>query len=222
MIPMLSDEHRQAIADTLVDREVDHEQVKQVFLQLERISEGYRILERDRKLDHPNKAKALIRQEQISELIAWKRSYRENLCGQLNDFRQYPIAGHDEIEPELCRLIHEVESELSNLEAVRQQICSHIDNLDTAIRRFQRNSNPHRENMYIGLLRIWTDIIGSKPTYNRSPLGGPPYGPLIDFFRACLTPILGDKTRSAYGIADIIDRVRDPEGYAKRKKHKTT
>jgi len=215
---MLSDEHRQAIEDTLVDRKVDREQVEQVFLQLERIYEGYQALERDRELNPPpNKARLQQERERISvsELI----TQRENLCRQLNDFRH---SGHDEIEQELCRLIHEVESELSNLEAVRRRICSHIENLDAAIRRFQRNNNPHRENMYIGLLRIWTDIIEGKPTFNRPPNGGPPYGPLIDFFRACLTPILGDKTRGAHGIADIIDRVRDPEGHAKRKKRKTT
>jgi hypothetical protein len=132
------------------------------------------------------------------------------------------MSGHDEIEPELYRIIRDVESELANLQMVRRRIYSHIDNLDASIRKFDRKSNPYRENMYIGLLRIWTDTIGGKPTFNRPPQGGQPYGPLIDFFCACLTPILGDKTRGAYGIADIIDRVRDPEGHAKRKRRKTT
>jgi hypothetical protein len=204
---MLSDAHRQAIADALVDREVD---LERVYLQLERISEGYEILERGRELNPPNKARLQEQEREriISELITWKRGYRENLNGQLNDFRQHPIAGHDEIEPELCRIIRGVESELANLEAVRQRICSHIDNLDAVIRQFRGKRNPYRENMYIGLLRIWTDIIGGKPTYNRPPLGGPPYGPLIDFFRACLISILNDKTPGAHGIAKIIDRIR--------------
>jgi hypothetical protein len=216
---MLSDTHRQAIADTLVDREVD---LKQVYLQLERISEGYRILEHDRKLDQPNKARLQEqkRERTISDLITWKRGYRENLNGQLNDFQQHPVAGHDEIELELSRIIREVESELTNLEAVRQRICSHINNLDATIRKFHGRSNPHRENMYIGVLRIWTDIIGDELAYSRSPNGGLPCGPLIRFFQACLIPILLDKTPGVSGLADIIDRVRNPEQHAERTKRK--
>jgi hypothetical protein len=211
---MLSDAHRQAIADTLVNRGVD---LEQVYLQLERISEGYQILERDRELDRSNRIRLQHEEERVSELIAWSKGYRANLHANLNDFQQHPIAGHDEIEPELCRLIREVESELASLEIMRRRIQFAVSNLDAVAHRFRGKSNPYREHLYIGVLRIWTDIVKEKLKYSRPPTGGLPYGPLINFFHACLMPILNDKTPSASGLAGIIDRIRNPERYAKRK-----
>lgn len=211
---MLSEAHRQAIADTLVDRDVDP---KQVYLQLECISEGYQILERDRELDRVNKIRLQHEEERVSGLITWSEGYRANLHAHLNDLQQHPIAGHDEVEPELCRLIREVESELANFEMARRRIQSGINSLDAVAHRFRGKSNPYREHLYIGVLRIWTDIVKEKLKYSRPPTGGLPYGPLINFFHACLMPILNDKTPSASGLASIIDRIRDPERYAKRK-----
>jgi hypothetical protein len=211
---MLSDAHRQAIADTLVDREVDPEQV---YLQLECISKGYQILERDHELDRSNRIRLQHEEERVSESITWLEGYRVNLQTHLNDFQQHPIAGHDEIEPELCRRIREVESELASLEIRRRRIQSAVSNLDTIAHRFRGKSNPYRKHLYIGVLRIWTDIVGGELAYSRSPKGGLPYGPLIRFFRACLLPILNDKTPGASGLANIIDGVRNPKRHTKRK-----
>jgi hypothetical protein len=211
---MLSEAHRQAIADTLVDREVDPEQV---YLQLECISEGYQILERDRGLNRSNRARLQHEEEQVSQLITRSEGYRVNLHAHLNDFQRHPITGHDEIQPELCRLIREVESELASLEIMRRRIQVAINNLDVAADRFHGKSNPYRKHLYIGVLRIWTDIVGGELAYSRSPKGGLPYGPLIRFFRACLLPILNDKTPGASGLANIIDGVRNPKRHTKRK-----
>jgi hypothetical protein len=217
---MLSDMHRQAIVDAIGDRKVD---LEQVFLQLERIYEGYQALERDRELNPPNKARGKVEaRDLILELITLWRGDRDNLHTQLSNYQHHTVSGLDEIEQELCRMIQKLESELTTLEAMQRYICSHIDNLDAEVRKFRGNSKPHRENMYAGLLRVWTDIIGGELKFNRPPPGGQPYGPLIDFLHACLTPILGDKMRSTHGIADIIDRVRNPERHAKRKKRKPT
>jgi hypothetical protein len=202
---MLSDAHRQAIADTLVNCEVD---LERVYLQLERILEGYQILERDRELNPDTLSHLQREQERISELITRWRWRKEDLRMQLDDFQQHPIAGHDEIEPELCQLIHEVETELTNLETIQRRIHSHIDNLNALIRKFRGKSNPYRENMYVGVLRVWTDIIGRELTYSRSPRGGPPYGLLLQFFHVCLLPILNDKTPRAERLSKIIDRER--------------
>lgn len=70
---------------------------------------------------------------------------------------------------------------------------------------FGRRQNPHREFLYWGVMRVWTDRLGGELRYSNSPEVG---GPLVRFLVACVEPILGDKTPGA-GIADIIDRERD-------------
>ena len=75
--------------------------------------------------------------------------------------------------------------------------------------------NPHREFLYWGVMRVWTDRLGGKLRYSNSPEGST-HGPLVRFFVACVEPILGDKTPGA-GIADIIDRERDGSGRDRRR-----
>jgi hypothetical protein len=70
---------------------------------------------------------------------------------------------------------------------------------------FGRRQNPHREFLYWGIMRVWTDRLGGKLRYSNSP---GPSGPLVQFFLACVEPILGGETPGA-GIADIIDRERE-------------
>jgi hypothetical protein len=72
---------------------------------------------------------------------------------------------------------------------------------------FSRRKNPHREFLYWGVLRVWTDRLGGELRYSKSPNKGPS-GPLVRFFMACVEPILGDKTPGV-GIADVIDRERE-------------
>jgi hypothetical protein len=204
---VLTDEHRRAIAETLVGREVD---LARVCRQLESALEGYQVLEQDRKLKPPRKARDRRQhtRELISQLVIGLRGDPEGLLAQLKDIRQNPIAGHDELEPELVRIIREQELELATLEAMRRRVDSHIENLDTLCRAFDKKRNPYRKNLYIGVLRIWTDIVGDTPTYSRPWAGGgEPFGPLINFFHACLAPVLGDKMPGPHGIAAIIDRV---------------
>jgi hypothetical protein len=71
---------------------------------------------------------------------------------------------------------------------------------------FGRRQNPHREFLYWGVMRVWTDRLGGKLRYSNSPEG--PSGPLVRFFVACVEPILRKQTPQA-GIADIIDRERE-------------
>jgi hypothetical protein len=202
---VLTDEHRRAIAETLVGRDVE---LELVYRQLEYAWAGYHALEQDRKLNPPKKARDQQQhtRELILELVIKARSDRDGWLAQLEDIRQNPIASHDELEPELCRILREQELELATLEALQRRIDSHIENLDTLV---HRKGNPYRKNLYIGVLRIWTDIIGDKLTYQRPwASGGEPFGPLIDFFTACLRPVLGDKMPGPHGIAAVIDRVK--------------
>lgn len=205
---VLTDEHRRAIAETLEGRDVE---LERVYRQLDYALEGYQVLEQDRKLNPPQEARDRRQhtRELLSELVIELRDDQEELLARLKDFQQRPIAGHDEVEPELCRLIHEQELELATLEALRRRVDSHIDNLDAMGRRFHGKSHPYRKNLYIGVLRIWTDIVRDELTYNRPwASGGEPFGRLIDFFHACLAPVLGDKMPGPHGIAAIIDRVK--------------
>jgi hypothetical protein len=72
-------------------------------------------------------------------------------------------------------------------------------------RAFRGTQDPHREFLYWGVLRVWTDRLGRELKYSMSRRGKPG-GPLVRFFTACVAPVLGvDETPQA-GIADIIDR----------------
>jgi hypothetical protein len=71
---------------------------------------------------------------------------------------------------------------------------------------FGGRQNPHREFLYWGVMRVWTDRLRGELRYSNSPEG--PSGPLVRFFVACVEPILGKQTPGA-GIADIIERERE-------------
>jgi hypothetical protein len=75
-------------------------------------------------------------------------------------------------------------------------------------RAFGRRQNPHREFLYWGVMRVWTDQLGGELRYSKSPEKRLPSGPLIRFLVACVEPILGDETPGA-GLGDIIDRERE-------------
>jgi hypothetical protein len=66
-------------------------------------------------------------------------------------------------------------------------------------------SEPHREHFYVTILDLW-EATGQELAYSNPPQGGVPYGPLIDFFRACVAPVFGNAIIPAHTIAGIIDR----------------
>jgi len=136
--------------------------------------------------------------ERISKLIAWSCGYQESLLVLSQQ------------EPELRRLIHEQELELATLQALQRRILSHITNHKTVARKFRGKSNPYKEQMYVGVVRIWTDIVRGELKYSRNPMGGPPYGPAIQFL-ACLSDTDPQyKTPGDSRLADIIDNIRNP------------
>jgi len=74
-------------------------------------------------------------------------------------------------------------------------------------RAFRGTQDPHREALYAGVLRVWTEDLNGELQYSRNRQGMPT-GPLIRFLTACVEPILGEETPRA-GVADIIDRERN-------------
>jgi hypothetical protein len=71
---------------------------------------------------------------------------------------------------------------------------------------FSGRQNPHRDFLFWGILRVWTDHLGGELRYSKAK-DGTVTGPLVRFILACVEPLLGDATPHA-GIADIIDRER--------------
>ena len=80
-----------------------------------------------------------------------------------------------------------------------------LERLD--IRAFRGTQDPHREALYSGVLRVWTEDLNGQLQYSRNRQGKPT-GPLVRFLTACVEPILGEETPRA-GVADIIDRERN-------------
>jgi hypothetical protein len=82
---------------------------------------------------------------------------------------------------------------------------------------FGRRQNPHREFLFGGIMRVWTDRLGGELHFSRPPRGGLPSGPLVRFLQACLEPVLGDDA-PAEGIADIIERERRARAWTENQK----
>ena len=74
---------------------------------------------------------------------------------------------------------------------------------------FQRKQNMHIEGFCFGILSLWTRELGQKPGVSR------PGGPLVRFFNACATPLLG-KPYSASGVASIVIRQNATRNVFKR------
>jgi hypothetical protein len=209
---MLTDEHRRAIAETLVGRDVE---LERVYRQLECVLKSYQIFEQDRKLNQLKQFKTELKRwqrqrELLSELIIIARAHLEEAITWSKIFHEYPTAKHYE-EKELARSrsLHKMETRLATFEEMQQEADSQIKILNGLVRAFRQNRNPFRKTLYENVLLIWQDTIKGKLTYSRPGSGGEPYGPLIDFFCACLGPVLGGKMPGPYGIAAIIDGVRD-------------
>jgi hypothetical protein len=96
---------------------------------------------------------------------------------------------------------------LAELAKFRTRAEAHVTvNRNWGGKLFGAKRNPHRELLYAGILKVWTGI-GGTLTYGRPAIADKPKpnGPLIDFFAACIEPIL-DKAQSPYTTATIIDR----------------
>ena len=88
---------------------------------------------------------------------------------------------------------------------VHMRAQARLEQLD--IRAFRGTQDPHREALYSGVLRVWTEVLNGQLQYSRNPQGKPT-GPLVRFLTACVEPMLGEETPRA-GVADIIDRERN-------------
>lgn len=213
MTVVLTDEHRRAIAETLVGRNVE---LERVYRQLEYVLEGYQVLERNQP---QSEFKAVLKRrrrqrELISELLIMRRDDHEAM---LKSIQENPAAAHDEEEDEedeLARnqvLLRREETWLATLEEMQQQAEARIGMLESLDQGFHRKANLWKKNLYENVLQIWQNTIKGKLTYSRSweETGeNEPFGPLIEFFTACLKPVLGSKMPGPYGIAAIIDGVR--------------
>jgi len=74
-------------------------------------------------------------------------------------------------------------------------------------RAFRGRKNPYREFLYHDVLRVWTRRLKGRLENYWVSKQGEPRGPLVEFFIACIEPVLGAKTPRA-GIVDIIERER--------------
>jgi hypothetical protein len=86
---------------------------------------------------------------------------------------------------------------------------AHVAGYQMINEAFQRRQNPHRQFLYGAVLDIWRRCIGRPLRFSRTESNhGMPRGPLIEFFKACVIPILGDEAPKVRGIATIIERAR--------------
>jgi hypothetical protein len=72
---------------------------------------------------------------------------------------------------------------------------------------FRGRKNQYREFLYHDVLRVWTRLLKGRLENYWVSEQGEPRGPLVEFFIACIEPVLGAKTPRA-GIVDIIERER--------------
>jgi hypothetical protein len=178
----LTDEHRLAIAETLVGREVDFDRL---WRDLEEYVRGFQTLHRRRAQNPPE-----------VERNRWRRidKLTSDLAGELREVRG---PASDPLWPNHL---------LAALREAKRKAEAHIAYYEIARRAFGGQQDPYCEFLYRGVLRIWTDIVGGELKYSRPPAGGPPFGPLVRFVTVCLRPILADDMPGPHGVAAIIDR----------------
>jgi hypothetical protein len=75
---------------------------------------------------------------------------------------------------------------------------------------FRGQKNPYREHLYHDVLRVWTRRLKGR-LENYWVTKGEPRGPLVEFFVACVRPVLRDETPRRGGIVDVIERERKRE-----------
>src|SRR5436309_2466091 len=143
MTVVLTDEHRRAIAETLVGRNVE---LERVYRQLEYVLEGYQVLEQNRP---QSEFKAVLKRrrrqrELISELLIMRRDDHEAM---LKSIQENPAAAHDEEEDEedeLARnqvLLRREETWLATLEEMQQQAEARIGMIESLDQGFHRKAN---------------------------------------------------------------------------------
>jgi hypothetical protein len=103
---------------------------------------------------------------------------------------------------------------LVELAKLRTRARNHIRAYTAIAKGYSRRRNDSRAFLYASVLELWTKHLRGELKYRRTPKGVL-YGPLIDFFRACVDPFLSDEAPTVRAISDIIDRARRPQPRAK-------
>jgi hypothetical protein len=83
---------------------------------------------------------------------------------------------------------------------------------------FSGQQDPHKEFLYWGVLRCWTDRLDRNLGTSRSSTKGTVEGPLIRYLTACLAPVLGDEMVRPRGLAHIIHREKKCRAHTEREK----
>jgi len=157
----------------------------------------------------------------LEEIVVGFRGFRSVRRRYLADWRRWRRIGDltTKLAAEIKLLSPEAPWSARALD-ILQEVNNRPEILYHATRRaFRGTQDPHREFLYWGVLRVWTDQLGGELKYSMSRKGKPG-GPLVRFFTACVEPVLkADETPRA-GIADIIDREKESRRLTNRWKQK--
>ena len=146
------------------------------------------LLWEQRRADRPPRTE-VKRWQRIDKLVV-------ELGKELRELQRSAISRTDDVDAD------DVSRPLQMLARLRYRAKVHITAYDTIGQAFAGRKNPHRENLYRGILRLWTDELGQSLSVTMTDTGA--RGPLIRFFRACAAP-LGIEL-AANGVAKIVRR----------------
>jgi hypothetical protein len=186
----LSDEHRASIEAALLP---DKTMTPEAWAELTETVDGYYFFEH-RRTTYPIK----------EERARWKRLSDALDKGFTAELCQFQEAERRQVQDGVPNPMR-ANRALVALWEIRCQVKWRTD-FHTSWSFFSGSKDPHREFLYGGIMRIWTDRLGGE-LRNSTSSEGLPTGPLVRFLKACLRPVLGDETPDI-GIADIIDRER--------------
>ncbi len=85
---------------------------------------------------------------------------------------------------------------------------------DSQAKRHAGQQDPDRDRLFSCVLKVWTDDLGAELKVSNS--SGKTTGPLIRFFDAAVSPILGRETPKPNSVRDIVKRERDRSRSAAR------
>jgi hypothetical protein len=98
--------------------------------------------------------------------------------------------------------------DLAALQPLRLRAHTRVEGYNIMVRAHEHNRNPAHDWLYWRVLAIWTDCLDRKLAVSTPPKGGAPYGPLVRFFTAVVTPVLGDKAPGPHAIRSIVHQER--------------
>jgi hypothetical protein len=141
-----------------------------------------------------------LRKPPLAERKRWQRIVKltDDLARELRVIRQRTFRTHS--NPDWAK------DRLQELWRIKRDAETYLRGYSDVAAGYGRRRSTSRAFLYASVLGLWTKRLGQPLRFSITQ--GVPTGPLIRFFAACVTPIMGNEALTARAICKIIERAR--------------